>query len=46
MSTTKKILTSDSHPLKVDFVADLPTQGKLGTREASSPPLSPSGPGD
>ncbi|ELR21185.1 DnaJ domain containing protein [Acanthamoeba castellanii str. Neff] len=28
--TTKKILTSDSHPLKVDFVADLPTQGKLG----------------
>jgi hypothetical protein len=33
MSTTatKKILTSDSHPLKVDFVADLPTQGKLGT---------------
>ncbi|ELR21186.1 dual specificity protein phosphatase [Acanthamoeba castellanii str. Neff] len=29
-SATKKILTSDSHPLKVDYVADLPTQGKLG----------------
>jgi hypothetical protein len=36
---TKKILTSESHPLRVDFVPDLPTKGKLG----ASPPalLSP-----
>jgi hypothetical protein len=35
----KKVMTSESHPLKVDFVIDLPTRGKLGA-SASLGPLS------